>query len=105
MRLSRALSPALAALALSGALGAGLLSPAGVHADPPEVSVQNALDLTTLALDVTSLLLAAANGIGSPAGISSAVLTPLGIAQTLAFAPATFGAPMLRGVLRSMCTA
>ncbi|MEU6559956.1 hypothetical protein [Nocardia nova] len=70
-----------------------------------DVNVQNALDLTTLALDVTSLLLTAANGIGSLAGVSSAVLTPLGIAETLAFAPATYGAPILRGVLRSMCTA
>ncbi|MGY2063213.1 hypothetical protein ACW9HQ_50685, partial [Nocardia gipuzkoensis] len=68
-----------------------------------DITVENAYDLTTLALDVTSLLLTAANLVAGWTGVSSTVLTPLGMAETLAFAPATYGAPILRGVMQSMC--
>ncbi len=53
-------------------------------------------DLTTLALDTTSLLLSGANLVTGWTGVASAVLTPLGMAQTLAFDPAYDGAPILR---------
>ncbi|RDI61692.1 hypothetical protein [Nocardia pseudobrasiliensis] len=68
-----------------------------------DITVENAYDLTTLVLDVTSLLLTAANLVAGWTGVSSTVLTPLGMAETLAFAPATYGAPILRGVMQSMC--
>lgn len=70
-----------------------------------DVTVENALDLTTLSLDVTSLLLTGAETAAGWAGVTSVILTPLGMAQTLAFAPAYYGAPILRGVLQSMCPA
>ncbi|MQY22388.1 hypothetical protein [Nocardia macrotermitis] len=70
-----------------------------------DVSVENALDLTTLTLDISSLLLTGANVAVGWTGVSSAVLTPLGMAQSLAFAPARYGAPILRGVLQTMCAA
>ncbi|MBF6065088.1 hypothetical protein IU500_29475 [Nocardia terpenica] len=68
-----------------------------------DITVENAYDLTTLALDVTSLLLTAANLAAGWTGVSNTILTPLGMAETLAFAPATYGAPILRGVMQSMC--
>ncbi|RDI48443.1 hypothetical protein [Nocardia mexicana] len=70
-----------------------------------DVTVEHAYDLTTLALDVTSLLLSGAHTVAGWTGVASAVLTPLGMAQTLAFAPATYGAPILRGVMQTMCAA
>ncbi|QLY31159.1 hypothetical protein H0264_01835 [Nocardia huaxiensis] len=70
-----------------------------------DVSVENAFDLVTLALDTTSLLLTLGNTIAGWTGVASAVLTPLSIAQTLAFAPTTYGAPILKGVMQSMCAA
>ncbi|MBF4999639.1 hypothetical protein IRT45_21075 [Nocardia sp. BSTN01] len=68
-----------------------------------QVRVENVLALVTLALDTTSLLLTAGNSALGLAGVPVTVTTPLGIAQTLAFAPTTYGAPILRGVLQSMC--
>ncbi|MBL1073347.1 hypothetical protein JK358_02945 [Nocardia sp. 2] len=70
-----------------------------------DVSVENAFDLVTLALDTTSLLLTLGNMIAGWTGVASTVLTPLSIAQTLAFAPTTYGAPILKGVMQSMCAA
>ncbi|MFB8275992.1 hypothetical protein [Nocardia colli] len=70
-----------------------------------DVTVENAFDLATLSLDVTSLLLTAANLVAGWTGVSNVVLTPLSMAQTLAFAPTTYGAPILKGVLQSMCAA
>ncbi|WP_024805333.1 hypothetical protein [Nocardia sp. BMG51109] len=64
-----------------------------------EVRVENTLDLTTLTLDVLSLLLTAGNSVLGLVGVG----TPLSIVQTLAFAPTTYGAPVLKGVLQSMC--
>ncbi|WP_019925077.1 hypothetical protein [Nocardia sp. BMG111209] len=68
-----------------------------------EMTVENAYDLTTLTLDVASLLLTGADLVAGWAGVTATVLTPLGMAETLAFAPATYGAPILRGVMQSMC--
>ncbi|MQY25863.1 hypothetical protein [Nocardia aurantia] len=68
-----------------------------------DMTVENAYDLTTVALDVSSLLLTGANLVAGWAGVTATVLTPLGMAETLAFSPATYGAPILRGVMQSMC--
>ncbi|MGV9819093.1 hypothetical protein [Nocardia xishanensis] len=38
-------------------------------------------------------------------GVASSMTTPLSIVQTLAFSPATYGAPILEGVMQSMCAA
>ncbi|MEU0540678.1 hypothetical protein [Nocardia sp. NPDC005978] len=70
-----------------------------------DVTVENAFDLVTLALDTTSLLLTLGNTIAGWTGVASTVLTPLSLAQTLAFAPTTYGAPILKGVMQSMCAA
>ncbi|WP_280341902.1 hypothetical protein [Nocardia abscessus] len=59
------------------------------------VEVENTYDLATLTLDITSLLLSA--------GASITGLAPLSIVQELAFAPTDYGAPILRGVMQSMC--
>lgn len=68
-----------------------------------EVRVEHAFDLATLTLDVTSLLLTAGNMALGFTGVGSSVTTPLSIIQTLAFSPATYGAPILKGVMQSMC--
>ncbi|WP_067825824.1 hypothetical protein [Nocardia inohanensis] len=70
-----------------------------------DVKVENAFDLITLTLDTTSLLLTLGNTIAGFTGVASTITTPLGIAQTLAFAPTTYGMPILRGVMQSMCAA
>ncbi|MEV6274651.1 hypothetical protein [Nocardia sp. NPDC051832] len=70
-----------------------------------EIQVENAFDLAILSLDVTSLLLSLGNMALGFTGVASAVTTPLSIVQTLAFAPTTYGAPIIRGVLQSMCAA
>ncbi|UGT46056.1 hypothetical protein LTV02_30870 [Nocardia yamanashiensis] len=70
-----------------------------------EVKVENAFDLITLTLDTTSLLLTLGTTIAGFTGVASTITTPLGIAQTLAFAPTTYGMPILRGVMQSMCAA
>lgn len=68
-----------------------------------DVKVENVFALVTFALDTTSLLLTVGSTIAGFTGVASTITTPLGIAQTLAFAPATYGAPILRGVMQSMC--
>ncbi|MRH86161.1 hypothetical protein GFY24_01555 [Nocardia sp. SYP-A9097] len=70
-----------------------------------DVKVENAFDLITLTLDTTSLLITVGSTVAGFTGVASAVTTPLGIAQTLAFAPTTYGMPILRGVMQSMCAA
>ncbi|MEC3955786.1 hypothetical protein VMT65_22325 [Nocardia sp. CDC153] len=70
-----------------------------------DVKVENIFALITFALDTTSLLLTIGNTIAGFTGVASTITTPLGIAQTIAFAPATYGAPILRGVMQSMCAA
>ncbi|MGW2664122.1 hypothetical protein ACWCW7_24440 [Nocardia tengchongensis] len=70
-----------------------------------DVKVENVFSLITFALDTTSLLLTVGNTIAGFTGVASTVLTPLGIAETIAFAPATYGAPILRGVMQSVCAA
>ncbi|GAB4582329.1 hypothetical protein [Nocardia sp. IFM 10818] len=70
-----------------------------------DVTVENAFDLVTLALDTTSLLMTLGNMIAGWTGVASTILTPLSVAQTLAFAPTTYGAPILKGVMQSMCAA
>lgn len=70
-----------------------------------DVKVENVFALITFALDTTSLLLTVGNTIAGFTGVASTITTPLGIAQTIAFAPATYGAPILRGVMQSMCAA
>ncbi len=54
-----------------------------------DVTVENAFDLTTLALDVTSLLLTTADTVAGWAGVTSVITTPLGMAKSLAFDPST----------------
>ncbi|GAB0103411.1 hypothetical protein JMUB6875_23840 [Nocardia sp. JMUB6875] len=68
-----------------------------------DVKVENVFALITFALDTTSLLLTVGNTIAGFTGVASTITTPLGIAETIAFAPATYGAPILRGVMQSMC--
>ncbi|MFE3191677.1 hypothetical protein ACFXHA_21885 [Nocardia sp. NPDC059240] len=70
-----------------------------------DVKVENLFSLITFALDTTSLLLTVGNTIAGFTGVASTITTPLGIAETIAFAPATYGAPILRGVMQSMCAA
>lgn len=68
-----------------------------------DMTVENAFDLTTIVLDITSLLLGGASLVAGWTGVASTVLTPLGIAKTLAFAPEYYGAPIVRGIMQSMC--
>lgn len=70
-----------------------------------DVKVENAFDMITLTLDTASLLMTVGNTIAGFTGVASTITTPLGIAQTLAFAPTTYGMPILRGVMQSMCGA
>ncbi|MEC3914042.1 hypothetical protein [Nocardia sp. CDC160] len=70
-----------------------------------DVKVENIFALITVALDTTSLLLTIGNTIAGFTGVASTITTPMGIAETIAFAPATYGAPILRGVMQSMCAA
>ncbi|MFD7847413.1 hypothetical protein ACFV4K_31350 [Nocardia sp. NPDC059764] len=70
-----------------------------------DVKVENVFALITFALDTTSLLLTAGTTIAGFTGVGAAITTPLGIAQTIAFAPTTYGMPILRGVMQSMCAA
>ncbi|MEU8895090.1 hypothetical protein [Nocardia sp. NPDC048505] len=70
-----------------------------------EIQVENAFDLAMLSLDVTSLLLSLGNLALGFTGVASTVTTPLSVVQTLAFAPTTYGAPIVRGVMQSMCAA
>ncbi|MEV6279485.1 hypothetical protein [Nocardia sp. NPDC051832] len=69
-----------------------------------DIEVENVFDLVTLTIDVASLLTSAGTTV---AGLATAGVAgfPLALAHALAFAPATYGAPILRGVMQSMCTA
>ncbi|MGW4247039.1 hypothetical protein ACWELQ_31610, partial [Nocardia sp. NPDC004722] len=68
-----------------------------------DFTVENTLDLVALALDTTSLLLTTGTTLLSLTGVGAPLSTPLAAAQTLAFAPTTYGVPILRGVLQSVC--
>ncbi|WP_245717475.1 hypothetical protein [Nocardia jejuensis] len=70
-----------------------------------DVKVENAFDLITLTLDTASLLMTVGTTVAGFSGVGQSVTIPLGIAQTLAFAPTTYGMPILRGVMQSMCAA
>ncbi|MFJ9364182.1 hypothetical protein ACIRRA_07190 [Nocardia sp. NPDC101769] len=70
-----------------------------------DVKVENVFALITFALDTTSLLLTVGNTAAGWTGVADTILTPLSIAQAIAFAPTTYGAPILRGVMQSMCAA
>ncbi|MFF2553275.1 hypothetical protein ACFVUS_19885 [Nocardia sp. NPDC058058] len=71
-----------------------------------DVSIENSGDLAYATLDSASLLISLASMAAGIGGIaSSAVLTPINIAKVMAFAPAKYGWPIMRGVLRSMCAA
>ncbi|MFB7720903.1 hypothetical protein [Nocardia sp. NPDC056100] len=71
-----------------------------------DVSIENSGDLAYAALDSASLLISLASMVAGIGGFaSSAVLTPINIAKVMAFAPAKYGWPIMRGVLRSMCAA
>ncbi|MEV0334373.1 hypothetical protein [Nocardia sp. NPDC050717] len=85
-------------------LGADLAEGRALDTVPlAQVEVENAFDLATLTLDITSLLFSAGTSIAGFAGVADTVLTPLTIAQKLAFAPTDYGAPIVRGVIQSMC--
>ncbi|MBH0778994.1 hypothetical protein [Nocardia bovistercoris] len=87
-------------------LGFGIYEGRALETVPlSEVEVENALDLTTLGLDVTSLLITAGTTVAGSTGIAATVTTPISIAQTLLFAPTTYGAPIVKGVIQSMCGA
>lgn len=87
-----------------GDLGADLAEGTALDTVPlAQVQVENAFDLATLTLDITSLLFSAGTSIAGYAGVADAVLTPLSIVQKLAFAPTDYGAPIVRGVIQSMC--
>ncbi|WP_280303114.1 hypothetical protein [Nocardia neocaledoniensis] len=85
-------------------LGADLAEGRALDTVPlAQVQVENAFDLATLTLDITSLLFSAGTSVAGFAGVADTVLTPLTIAQKLAFAPTDYGAPIVRGVIQSMC--
>ncbi|MEU6580049.1 hypothetical protein [Nocardia sp. NPDC046763] len=70
-----------------------------------DVKVENVFALITFTLDTTSLLMTVGNMAAGWTGVANTILTPLSIAQAIAFAPTTYGAPILRGVMQSMCAA
>lgn len=85
-------------------LGADLAEGKALDTVPlAQVQVENAFDLATLTLDITSLLFSAGTTIAGFAGITETVTTPLSIVQKLVFAPTDYGAPIVRGVMQSMC--
>ncbi|MFD6270184.1 hypothetical protein [Nocardia asteroides] len=85
-------------------LGADLADGTALDTVPlAQVRVENAFDLATLTIDIISLLFSAGTSIAGYAGVADAVLTPLSIVQKLAFAPTDYGAPIVRGVIQSMC--
>lgn len=109
MRRSDELGPLVEALDLGpltflANLGADLADGTALDTVPlAQVRVENAFDLATLTLDITSLLFSAGTSIAGYDGVADAVLTPLSIVQKLAFAPTDYGAPIVRGVIQSMC--
>ncbi|MFJ4656156.1 hypothetical protein ACIP5Y_33215 [Nocardia sp. NPDC088792] len=87
-------------------LGFDIYEGRGLNTVPlSDVKVENLFMLITVALDTTSLLMTVANTVAGWTGVANTILTPLSIAQTLAFVPTTYGMPILKGVLQSMCAA
>ncbi|TCJ96740.1 hypothetical protein [Nocardia alba] len=85
-------------------LGADLVEGKALDTVPlAQVQVENAFDLATLTLDITSLLFSAGTTVAGFAGVAETVTTPLSIAAKLVFAPTDYGAPIVRGVIQSMC--
>ncbi|WP_405146182.1 hypothetical protein OG308_21515 [Nocardia salmonicida] len=85
-------------------LGADLAAGTALDTVPlAQVQVENAFDLATLTLDITSLLFSAGTSVAGFAGVADTVTTPLSIVQKLVFAPTDYGAPIVRGVIQSMC--
>lgn len=85
-------------------LGADLAEGTALDTVPlAEVQVENVYDLATLTLDITSLLFSAGTSIAGFAGVADTITTPLSIVQKLVFAPTDYGAPIVRGVMQSMC--
>ncbi|MFE9579964.1 hypothetical protein ACFYO1_26510 [Nocardia sp. NPDC006044] len=69
-----------------------------------EIKVENILDLITLPLETASLLMRATTTAADwYFELGEAVLMPLTTVQTLDFAPSVYGAPILKGVMQSMC--
>ncbi|MFJ2666624.1 hypothetical protein ACIO14_19990 [Nocardia fluminea] len=94
----------LSPLTLLANLGADLAEGAALDTVPlAQVQVENAFDLATLTLDITSLLFSAGTTVAGFAGVAETVSTPLSIVQKLVFAPTDYGAPIVRGVIQSMC--
>ncbi|MEV6770991.1 hypothetical protein AB0N05_20450 [Nocardia sp. NPDC051030] len=87
-------------------LGFDIFEGRGLNTVPlSDVKVENVFALITFTLDTASLLMTLGTTIAGFTGVASTVTTPLSMAQTLAFAPTTYGAPILRGVMQSMCAA
>ncbi|MFD5177761.1 hypothetical protein ACFWM1_18275 [Nocardia sp. NPDC058379] len=109
MRRSDELGPLVEALDMGpltflANLGADVAAGTALDTVPlAQVEVENAFDLATLTLDITSLLFSAGTSVAGYAGVADAVLTPLSIVQKLVFAPTDYGAPIVRGVIQSMC--
>ncbi|MFI6571685.1 hypothetical protein [Nocardia fluminea] len=94
----------LGPLTLLANLGADLAEGTALDTVPlAQVQVENAFDLATLTLDITSLLFSAGTTVAGFAGVAETVTTPLSIVQKLVFAPTDYGAPIVRGVIQSMC--
>lgn len=68
-----------------------------------DIQVENALDLVTLTLDTTSLLTKAAGLVAGGTGVGGPIFDQIELIQKLAFAPADFGIPIVKGVMQSMC--
>ncbi|PKV82367.1 hypothetical protein [Nocardia fluminea] len=94
----------LGPLTLLANLGADLAEGTALDTVPlAQVQVENAFDLATLTLDITSLLFSAGTTVAGFAGVAETVTTPLSIVQKLVLAPTDYGAPIVRGVIQSMC--
>ncbi|MFD3427054.1 hypothetical protein [Nocardia fluminea] len=94
----------LGPLTLLANFGADLAQGTALDTVPlAQVQVENAFDLATLTLDITSLLFSAGTTVAGFAGVAETVTTPLSIVQKLVFAPTDYGAPIVRGVIQSMC--
>ncbi|WP_454197090.1 hypothetical protein [Nocardia sp. Marseille-Q1738] len=53
--------------------------------------------------DTTSLLMKAGGALASAAGVGGTIIDQLSLVQKLAFAPADYGASIVKGVMQSMC--
>ncbi|MBH0777845.1 hypothetical protein [Nocardia bovistercoris] len=87
-------------LAFASSLGFGIHQTAGAGTVPlAEMPVADAMELATFTLDAANMLLSAGAGVAEFVGVDA----PLSIAQTLMFAPVTYGMPIVKGVIQSMC--